>query len=148
MPTDVVRLDELVPEDIEFEHEGTTYSIPGDLGTEQRFRFGRLFRDLAIVEAESISAQLDLQAADTAAKVKRAKVVLDKAEAAHLKVSLAMEAALLETMQIRQPELKKLPMGTEGTQTVLLLVLARLGGAGEEENPPNRATRRAHARKK
>ena len=57
MPSQIVKLDELVPEDHVFEYQGSKYLIPGDLDTETRFRFGRLFRDLAQAETETVTAQ-------------------------------------------------------------------------------------------
>lgn len=118
---DIVDLDELVPDDIQFNYRGETYTIPGDLRVDQTLDLYALLTRLANAEAKGGAAEM--------------KRILDKAE-----------AALLPVFQVHQPEMVQLPFGAAGLGHVLRRVLTLIGllqvvppGDGDDTNPPTPA---------
>lgn len=131
---EIVDIDELVPDDIEFKYRGETYTIPGDLDVDETLELYALLTRLA--KAESTGSEAEL------------KRILDKAK-----------GALLPIFQVYQPDMEKLPFGAAGLGIVLRRVLQLIGllqvvddGGGSgvrdpQKPPPNRAQRRASAKK-
>jgi hypothetical protein len=134
MPAEIVDLDALVPDDIEFHYQGGTYVLPGDIATERVFQLFKLFKEL--LEAQKGD---DVDPEDVVKAVSSVKRVL------------------LELFQQRDPELKEVPFGTSALPIVMQKLLQRLGvsidEAGEASPPDgkateNRATRRRQSRTK
>lgn len=126
MPTQIVELDDLVPDPIEFRYQGKSYVLPGDITVEMTFRLQRMLTELMAAEADT---------------KKR-----DEQE----KLTLEIEQLLLGLFRQHDPELESLAFGAVGFRFVLAFLLRKLGFAEEPEtmDPPNRATRRAAAKKK
>jgi hypothetical protein len=123
---EIVDIDELVPDDIQFKYRGETYAIPGDLRVDQTLELYKLLTQLANAESTGSEAEL--------------RRIIAKAE-----------AALLPIFQVHQPDMEKLPFGAAGLGIVLRRVLQLIGllqvgeaGADVPDPPkPNRAARRA-----
>jgi len=99
---EIVDIDELVPEDIEFKYRGETYTIPGDLRTDQTLKLYALLVRLAKAEAKGNAAELGRTVGQA-------------------------EAALLPIFQVYRPELKELPFGAAALAVVLRRVLTLIG---------------------
>jgi hypothetical protein len=131
MPAEIVDLDALVPDDIEFKYQGKTYTLPGDIETERVFQLFKLFRELLDAQQGT-----DVDPEDVVAAVANVKRVL------------------LELFQQRDPELKEVPFGVSALPIVMQRLLQRLGvnvSEDGEASPPvgkvpkvvaNRAQRR------
>lgn len=118
------------------------YHVPGDLPTETVFKMLALFEELVSFEEKS-AAQMAKQASSASiAKVRTdLKGVTDR-----------INEELLAIFQLSDPKLELLPFGSQTTAVVLGEVFKALGlaaPAGGElpSPPPNRAARRATARK-
>jgi hypothetical protein len=125
----IVDIDEFVPDDISFKYRDHTYTIPGDLRTDQTLELYAMLKKLAETEGRGDAGELDR--------------IVKKAE-----------KALLPVFQVHQPEMTELPFGAVGLGVVLQTVLRLIGlldggtaaGEGEQVDPPNRSTRRRQAR--
>src|SRR5581483_1330813 len=124
---EVVDLDQLIPDDVEFKHRGKTYRVPGDIPTKQVFELYRLYQDLA--EAET-STEADADAQERATE--------------------KVKDGLLRLFRVLQPELEELPFGAMSLTIVLQTILLKLGVVQQAIDapptslaPPNRAARRA-----
>jgi hypothetical protein len=141
MPTQIIELDPLVPDDIEFRYRGQKYVLPGDLTVETTFHIQKLI--LALNAAEQ-------RVTDAAGKGEKVQL---QAAAEQERLTLEVEKLLLGLFRQRDPDLEELPFGVVGFQHVLSMVLVKLGfGAAISEDdadpPPNRAARRKSARSK
>ena len=140
---EIVDLRDLVPDDIVFVLPGDReYRIPGDIDVDNAFRLLKLLVDLTEAQASEAAAKrrVDRTAADTEATV-------DEIEAAEAELAEALEQSgagaerageelrrvLLELLQIRQPDLDRLPFGIVACQHVTGEVLRRIGLLTEEE---------------
>jgi hypothetical protein len=128
---EVVDLDALIPDDIEFKHRGKSYMIPGDIPTQEVFKLYKLYLQLAEAET-SEDADADAQEAAT-----------DR-----------VKEGLLSLFQVLQPDMKQLPFGAMSLTIVLQTILLKLGVVqqAQEASPtgltqPNRAARRASTKK-
>jgi hypothetical protein len=125
----IIDIDELVPDDISFKYRAKTYTIPGDLRTEQTLELYAMLKKLAETEARGDAGELDR--------------IIKKAE-----------KALLPVFQVHQPDMTELPFGAVGLGVVLRTVLRLIGlleggteaGEGVPVDPPNRSTRRSKER--
>lgn len=121
MPTQIVELDDLVPDAIDFRYQGKSYILPGDITVETTFQLQKLLTALAEAEADP------------------------KKTAQQEKLTLEVEQVLLGLFRQADPELASLPFGVIGFQHVLTFLLTKLGFGGQAEpvDPPNRAARRS-----
>ncbi len=103
----IVNLDDLVPDDIVFVHEGNEYAVPGDLDTETALRLLSFMEPLENIAPDGTDPD-------------EAQRLIDQ----HNK---AIERVLLEIFQRRQPHLDRLPFGKVATQHVLLQLLISCG---------------------
>lgn len=126
MPTQIVELDDLVPDAIEFRYQGNSYVLPGDISVETTFKMQKLLNALADAEADPKKA---LQ---------------------QEKLTLEVEQMLLDLFRQDNPELESLPFGVVGFQHVLSFLLAKLGFGREAEprNPPKMTTPKTKKPKK
>jgi hypothetical protein len=127
VPTQIIELDDLVPDAIEFRYKGKSYILPGDITVETTFRLNKLL--IALTEAEADPKKMAQQE----------------------KLTLEVEEVLLELFRQTDHELKSLPLGVVGFQHVLSFLLAKLGFGQQDveddaDPPPNRAARRKSAR--
>jgi hypothetical protein len=134
MPSEIVDLDKILPQDIEFVFDGEKFCLSGkNIRFEQALLLGRLMTELGAAEAK-------VQDIDKPATRKD----WDEVE----RVTKEVEAILLELFQVRHPDLERLPFGAQAFSHVLARVLVAINYAAAVEdaaaaNPPsNRATRR------
>jgi hypothetical protein len=137
MPTQIVELDALVPDDIEFRYQGGKYVLPGDISVETTFRIQKLL--------------LALNAAEQAAVGVEDEKLQTKAIAEQERITLEVEELLLGLFRRRDSKLESLPFGVVGFQHVLSIVLVKLGfgdvAAGDDAvPPPKKAARKTSAR--
>ncbi len=137
MPTQIVELDALVPDDIEFRYQGGKYVLPGDISVETTFHIQKLLLALNAAEQASMGTE-DAQA--------QAKAVADQE-----RLTLEIEELLLSLFRKHEPKLESLPFGVVGFQHVLSVVLVKLGfgdvAVGDDADPPpKRAARKTSAR--
>jgi hypothetical protein len=137
MPTQIVELDALVPDDIEFRYQGGKYVLPGDISVETTFRIQKLL--------------LALNAAETAAVGVEDEKLQTKAIADQERLTLEVEELLLSLFRKRDPKLESLPFGVVGFQHVLSVVLVKLGFGDvaledDADPPPKKAARKKSAR--
>lgn len=97
-----INLDDVVPEDIEFDYRGKTYTISGDLDVETTFKLIGLFGDLADAE-----------------------VAGDRKK--QLSVNGKLEQLLLDLFKEHDPSLEKLPFGVVAYRNVVTQLLGSLG---------------------
>lgn len=123
--TQIVDLDELVPEDITFSYRKQDYTIPGDLKTGDTLNLYALLIRLANAEAKGSASELK-------------------------RIISQCETALLPIFQIHHPEMETLPFGAAGLGVVLrkvleLIGLLEVGPAADPPlpAPPNRKQRRS-----
>lgn len=108
---EIIEVDALVPDDMEFRFRGGTYTLPGDISVTDTFRMQKLIVALAQAEeAENLPEQERL--------------------------TLEVEAFLLGLFRLRNPELESLPFGSRGFTVVLGVILTKLGFGVPDENPP------------
>lgn len=117
MTTEIIELDPLVPDEIEFRYQGKSYVLPGDVSVETTFQLQRLLVQLAAAEEDALN---------------NSNGALDRQE----KLTLQVEGVLLELFKQKDPDLESLPFGTYGFRVVLATVLTKLG-FGEAEAPPD-----------
>lgn len=132
MPTQIVDLDALVPDDIEFRYRGQKLVLPGDISVETTFRVQKLLVSLNAAE----------QNAQSAGKSGKAQ---ENAIAEQERLTLEVEALLLGLFRQRDPDLESLPFGAVGFSHVLSMVLLKLGfGADieDDDGPPTKAAPR------
>lgn len=117
---EIIKLDELVPEDIIFVYQGKEYTVPGDLDTETVFRIFKHLR--AVLELrETREADGSIPGED---EIKRA--------------AKSLHDLLLDIFKVRDPDLESLPFGAKSLPIVTEAVLSRLGVGQEmlvEEGP-------------
>lgn len=141
---EIVDLRDLVPDDIVFVLPGDReYRIPGDIDVDNAFRLLKLLVDLTEAQAGEAAAKRRVErttAADSEATV-------DEIEDAEAELAEALEHSgagaerageelrrvLLELLQIRQPEIDRLPFGIVACQHVTGEVLRRIGLLADEE---------------
>jgi hypothetical protein len=137
MPTQIVELDALVPDDIEFRYQGGKYVLPGDISVETTFRIQKLLLALNAAEQAAVGAEDEKLKAEAIADQER--------------LTLEVEELLLGLFRQRDENLESLPFGVVGFQHVLSLVLVKLGfGDVPVEDdagpPPKRAARKTSPR--
>lgn len=128
----IIQLDSLVPEDLEFTYRGESYVIPGDLDGETVLKLFRMFGQLAQLMAkagEDPGTETDARKAATEMR----------------RISADVDKTLLELFRLRQPGIEKLPFGVKTMPIVIKTILEHLGLGSEEGN---RVTRRATGRQK
>lgn len=109
---EVINLDELVPEDIEFRYRGETYTLPGDLSVEDVFRMFELFQTFASTQGKG------------------------KPEDA-MKAVETLLAELLRLFQVRDPDLEgPLPFGVKALPIIMQKLLGQLGINVSADDPP------------
>lgn len=141
---EIVDLRDLVPDDIVFVLPGDReYRIPGDIDVDNAFRLLKLLVDLTEAQAGEAAAKRRVErttAADSEATV-------DEIEDAEAELAEALEHSgagaerageelrrvLLELLQIRQPEIDRLPFGIVACQHVTGEVLRRIGLLTDED---------------
>lgn len=111
MPTQIVELDDLVPDAIDFRYQGKSYVLPGDITVETTFRLQKMLTALGEAEADPKKA--------------------DEQE----KLTLEVEQQLLELFRQKDPELESLPFGVVGFSYVLSHLLAKLGFGSDGVDP-------------
>jgi hypothetical protein len=133
MPSEIVDLDKILPDDIEFVFDKETYRLSAkNIRFEQALLLGRLVGELGAAEVKLNSPKVT-------------KKDWDEVE----RVTGQVQEILLELFQVRHPDLERLPFGTLSFSHVLARVLIAINYAAAVEegaaaaNPPNRATRRA-----
>jgi hypothetical protein len=132
LPSEIVNLDELIPDDLTIRVGGQDYELPGDIDTETTFKLDKLMRKLGEAETKVASADVTDEDRETAEKL-----------------TLEAQEIVLELFRIKQPDMEKLPFGARGFSQVLARILMRLGWGDLEVSPPppNRAARRAKPKK-
>lgn len=111
---EIVDLDELVPDDIEFHYRGQTYLIPGDMESEQVLLLYKLLTELD-----------KLATAEGGEDVKRLE-----------RQNRRVKQALLPIFQLRQPALKELPFGGLSLRIVIRQLLTQMGMIAIAEPEP------------
>jgi hypothetical protein len=113
----IVKLGELLPEDIAFEMPGgRTYLAPGDVQLSVILKIAELFE-----------------------RTSNANEDAEDAEAAGLEVMEELDSAVLGLFQIRDPELKASPFGPIGIQLVVKELLEQYGFSAQEVADGNAA---------
>lgn len=153
---EIVDLRELVPDDIVFVLPGDReYRIPGDIDVDSAFRLLKLLVDLTEAQAAEAAAKRRLERAETDGAV-------DEIEDAEAELAEALETSgqgaeragqelrrvLLELLQIRQPDLDRLPFGIVACQHVTGEVLRRIGLIAEETDADEAQTGRDPTRRR
>jgi hypothetical protein len=124
----IVNLDALVPDDLEFQYRGAVYKVPGDLPTETVFSLFEKYRK--VIEAQMATSE-------DGADPKKTWPVVERA-------STEMRDAILHVFQIMQPDLQSLPFGTSAMPHVTQNLLSLLGiEIGETEPDPTPAPKMA-----
>jgi hypothetical protein len=123
MPREIVELDAVVPDDIEFRYQGKKFILPGDVSTAVTFKMQRLLVALADAEVNVIKT------------AKQGGKRTTSALAAQERLTLEVEELLLGIFKENDPELTSLPFGAVGFQHVLARLLIKLG-LGAELDPP------------
>jgi hypothetical protein len=119
VPTQIIELDALVPDAIEFRYQDNSYVLPGDISVETTFHLQKLLTALAQAEANPKA--------------------VDEQE----KLTLEVEQVLLGLFRQHDPKLEALPFGVVGFRYVLAHILTVLGfGRDEPADDPPRATPR------
>jgi hypothetical protein len=133
LPSEIVDLDKILPDDIEFVFDKETYRLSAkNIRFEQALLLGRLVGELGTAEVKLNSPKVT-------------KKDWDEVE----RVTGQVQEILLELFKVRHPDLERLPFGTQAFSHVLARVLIAINYAAAVEegaaaaNPPNRATRRA-----
>lgn len=143
----IIKIDELVPEEIIFQYKDVDYSLPGDIDVDTTFRLQQLLVQLGQAEQAVATAQLERLQAVKEAAVSRAESRLSRALNTQRQATLKVEKEILALFKVNHPDLEKLPFGAAGFQAVLSHVLLMLGFgtfSDEEEEPdPTPAPKRS-----
>ena len=115
---EIIDLDELVPDDIEYTWKGQTYVLPGDIDVATTFRLAKLLRKLTAAEEALVGEDVT-------------EAMHDECE----RITLDVEEELLKLMQARDATLEKLPFGVQGFRVLLMHVLMKLGFQATEPEP-------------
>lgn len=131
MATEIVNLDELLPDDVVVKYQGVDYRLPGDVDTETVFKLMDQFKALTSIDGED---------ADTVFAEMRTRVS-------------DIHAELLALFQVRQPQLTELKLGLRATGALLKVILGRYGvqitDTGNPTQPaPKKTPRKPAVRKK
>jgi len=119
----IVKLDEILGEDITFVWREKEYIFPADISTALVWKMADLYERISASEK-------------TIAEKQAKNEPIDDDQAAYRKLIAETEAVLLEGLQEKDPSLESLPFGARGFQVVLATVLVQLGFlAGEPGNP-------------
>lgn len=134
---EIVDLRDLVPDDIVFVLPGDReYRIPGDIDVDNAFRLLKLLVDLTESQAVEAAAKrrVDRTAADSEATVDEIEdaeaelaEALEQSGAGAERAGEELRRVLLELLQIRQPDLDRLPFGIVACQHVTGELLRRIG---------------------
>jgi hypothetical protein len=134
VPTQIIELDPLVPDAIEFRYQGKSYTLPGEVSVETTFRLQKLLVALRKAEVEAGAEK---------------NGAVDQQE----KLTLEVEDLLLGLFKQTDPDLERLPFGAIGFQHVLAHLLIKLGFAEVEvedptktEPPPKKSRRSSTSR--
>lgn len=132
----IINLDELVPEAIEFVYQKETYLLPGDIDTETTFKLEQLLIETTNTEVDLLLAQGVLLAAAKPAAITKARKLFNDAKSRQVAATLKTEAEVLALFKVNHPDLEKLPFGAAGLKVVLAHLLVKLGFAtpGDEED--------------
>jgi hypothetical protein len=133
LPTEIVNLDQILPDDIDFVFDAKKYRLSTKhIRFEQALELGRLMGQLSEAEA-------------AVSKLKATKADWDKVE----ELTNRVAEILLSLFRVRHPDMEVLPFGAQAFSHVLAHVLIAINYAAALEegavaaNPPNRAARRA-----
>lgn len=134
MPARVINLSQLAPEDVILDlGNGVRYTIPGATAAITIIELSRIYDDLIRTQRAIV------EATDDESKNELAERQIDLIE--------ECDAALLELLHVRQPDLKATGFSSEQLGTVLGGIISGFRElAGEEDDPPptpSRASRRA-----
>jgi hypothetical protein len=118
----IVKLDEILGEDIVFDTREEQYVFPADISTALLWKLADLYEKLIPLEAEMEEKKKNGNLSEEEKAVYRALIG-------------ETEQALLEGFQERDPSLESLPFGVGGFQLVLATVLVQLGFLADPTNP-------------
>lgn len=128
---EVIDLDRLVPDDIEFRYRGESYTFPGDPHQGQLLQLLGHYKDLLGLGVATLGEGDEMVAPDEAA------------EAELERIGNEMRASLLSIFQEADPKMRELPFGIHSTQHVVGAIFRRLGILTdvEDERPAERAAK-------
>jgi len=118
----IVKLDEILGEDITFDSRGKQYVFPADISTGLLWKLADLYEKLMPLEAAIEQKQAAGEPADD--EIKTYRLLISETE-----------QALLEGFKERDSSLESLPFGVGGFQLVLATVLVQLGFLPDPANP-------------